>query len=377
MTPRDGWWAIGRIRADRGWPAYRSSWSPPRCRSTTAPRPRARDSTRSSPNRSTRRSSSHAHRALHGRRAGRTRPRPRLARVTPEELSAAIRTALTDAVAAGDLRVDVPAEVRVERPRNRDHGDWSTNVALQVAKGAGMPPRDVAASLAERLGRWPGSRRSTSPGPGSSTSPSTRRPPASSRARSWRRVLLTAATTPRPATSSTSSTSRPTRRVRCTWGTPGGPPSATPWAGCSTASGATVTTEYYLNDAGAQMDKFAQQRPRPGQGPADARGRLSRRVHRRPGRRGPRAAAGPARAARRRGARGRPRDRLPAAAGRHPGDADRLRRELRRVVLREVAARRRCRRAGGRPAAASRATSSTRTARSGCAPRTSPTTRTG
>jgi arginyl-tRNA synthetase len=86
--------------------------------------------------------------------------------VTPEELSAAIRTALTEAVAAGDFRVDVPAEVRVERPRNRDHGDWSTNIALQLAKAAGMPPRDVATRLAERLGQVSGVKAVDIAGPG-------------------------------------------------------------------------------------------------------------------------------------------------------------------------------------------------------------------
>jgi arginyl-tRNA synthetase len=69
--------------------------------------------------------------------------------VTPEQLSAAIRAALQSAVDAGDLAITVPAEVRVERPRNRDHGDWSTNIALQLAKGAGMPPRELATALAD------------------------------------------------------------------------------------------------------------------------------------------------------------------------------------------------------------------------------------
>ena len=86
--------------------------------------------------------------------------------MTPEELAAAIRTALAEAVAAGDLDVEVPADVRVERPRNREHGDWSTNVALQLAKGAGMPPRDLAATLAERLGRVDGVKAVDVAGPG-------------------------------------------------------------------------------------------------------------------------------------------------------------------------------------------------------------------
>ena len=76
--------------------------------------------------------------------------------MTPDELSLAIRAALQGAVDAGDLSLTVPDEVRVERPRSREHGDWATNVALQVAKGAGMPPREVATILAARLGAAPG-----------------------------------------------------------------------------------------------------------------------------------------------------------------------------------------------------------------------------
>ena len=64
--------------------------------------------------------------------------------MTPEQLALAIRAVLAEAVDAGDLAVTVPDEVRVERPRNREHGDYATNVALQLAKGAGRPPREVA-----------------------------------------------------------------------------------------------------------------------------------------------------------------------------------------------------------------------------------------
>ena len=45
----------------------------------------------------------------------------------------------------------VPTEVTVERPRQKGHGDYATNVALQLAKGAGLPPRDLATLVAQRL----------------------------------------------------------------------------------------------------------------------------------------------------------------------------------------------------------------------------------
>ena len=73
--------------------------------------------------------------------------------MTPEELAAAIRTVLEEASAEGSLALpaaEIP-DPRVERPRNRDHGDWSTNVAMQLAKKAGTKPRDLAELLVPRL----------------------------------------------------------------------------------------------------------------------------------------------------------------------------------------------------------------------------------
>ncbi|HET9170947.1 MAG TPA: arginine--tRNA ligase, partial [Actinospica sp.] len=61
--------------------------------------------------------------------------------MTPAELSATVLTAIRSLADAGELALpaDVLAslEVTVERPKNRDHGDYATNVALQLAKKAG------------------------------------------------------------------------------------------------------------------------------------------------------------------------------------------------------------------------------------------------
>ena len=76
--------------------------------------------------------------------------------MTPEELADAV-TRIVGAV-ADSLEIDraqLP-EVRIERPKSRDHGDYATNVALALARLAGMPPRDLAALLAERLREEPG-----------------------------------------------------------------------------------------------------------------------------------------------------------------------------------------------------------------------------
>ncbi|MDO5494558.1 MAG: arginine--tRNA ligase [bacterium] len=78
--------------------------------------------------------------------------------MTPEQLSAAIREALESAIAAGELALspaDLP-QVKVERPRQREHGDWATNVAMQLGKKAGTAPRALAELLATRLGEVPG-----------------------------------------------------------------------------------------------------------------------------------------------------------------------------------------------------------------------------
>lgn len=73
--------------------------------------------------------------------------------MTSEQLSAAIAGVLTDLAADGKVILPdgVPAQVVIERSKVREHGDYSTNVALQLAKTAGMSPRGLAALLAERL----------------------------------------------------------------------------------------------------------------------------------------------------------------------------------------------------------------------------------
>jgi arginyl-tRNA synthetase len=71
--------------------------------------------------------------------------------MTPAELTEAIVTAVRHAVADGDIDVAVPASVTVERPRVPEHGDYASPVALQLARAARRSPRDVADVLAARL----------------------------------------------------------------------------------------------------------------------------------------------------------------------------------------------------------------------------------
>jgi len=74
--------------------------------------------------------------------------------VTPEQLSDLIVASLADLFASGaiTLATGVPETVTVERPRQKGHGDYATNAALQLAKQAGLAPRDFAGLVAERLG---------------------------------------------------------------------------------------------------------------------------------------------------------------------------------------------------------------------------------
>ena len=63
-----------------------------------------------------------------------------------DDLAAAVRSAL-EALAVDPL----PEQVSLERPANREHGDWSSNVALASAKKAGRNPRELATQLVEHL----------------------------------------------------------------------------------------------------------------------------------------------------------------------------------------------------------------------------------
>src|SRR5437868_11804142 len=71
--------------------------------------------------------------------------------MTPGDLAEAVKTAVRDAVDAGELTVAVPDQVPVEPPKRKEHGDYATAIALQLAKPAGLQPRAVAEIVAARL----------------------------------------------------------------------------------------------------------------------------------------------------------------------------------------------------------------------------------
>ena len=70
-----------------------------------------------------------------------------------DDLASALMRSLAAAVSAGSLPsgLVLPDSITLERPKNRDHGDYATSVALALAKSAGLNPRDVAQLIISQL----------------------------------------------------------------------------------------------------------------------------------------------------------------------------------------------------------------------------------
>ncbi|MEE2521453.1 arginine--tRNA ligase [Pseudarthrobacter sp. J47] len=180
--------------------------------------------------------------------------------MTPEELSLAISACLKDAVAAGEIALDasaLPDEVRVERPKNREHGDWATNIALQLAKPAGTNPRQLATVLSDRLGQIDGVEQVEIAGPGFLNITVD-----AATAGALAKVIVEAGA----AYGSNSALAGHVINMEFVSANPTGPLHIghTRWAALGDAiarvlraSGADVTAEYYMNDAGSQMNVFA------------------------------------------------------------------------------------------------------------------------
>ena len=180
--------------------------------------------------------------------------------MTPNELSEALSAALASAVADGTLALPadaVPASVHVERPRQREHGDWATNVALQLAKKAGVAPRVIAEDLAQRLAAHPGIKSVDIAGPGFLNITLD-----AAAAGELARTIIT-----QGATYGNNDSEAGTRiNLEFVSANPTGPIhiGGVRWAAVGDslarvlqASGAVVEREYYLNDHGAQIDRFA------------------------------------------------------------------------------------------------------------------------
>ena len=177
--------------------------------------------------------------------------------MTPADLSAAVRAAVQSAVDDGELAVPVPDSVKVERPKVREHGDYATSVALQLAKPAGRPPREVAELVAARLRSADGVSRVDVAGPGFLNFTLD-----SAAQGELARTVVTAG-----ATYGRSDVNAGHRfNLEFVSANPTGPLHLghVRWAAVGDAlgrvleaSGAEVVREYYFNDAGVQIDRYA------------------------------------------------------------------------------------------------------------------------
>jgi arginyl-tRNA synthetase len=178
--------------------------------------------------------------------------------VTPDRLSQEVLSAARAVFAGHGLDGSLlPESVTLERPRSREHGDYASTLALQLGKRAGFPPRELAAALAERLGRAPGIKSVEVAGPGFLNI----RLEAAA-AGELARVVVTAGS----GYGHTDALAGQKINLEFVSANPTGPPhlGAVRWAAVGDAlarllraTGAEVTTEYYFNDAGTQVDQFA------------------------------------------------------------------------------------------------------------------------
>jgi arginyl-tRNA synthetase len=70
-------------------------------------------------------------------------------------LATLVRDAIAAGIDAGDIGLATVPEIALERPRDPSHGDWATNVALVSAKAAGADPRVLAGAIAARIAGHP------------------------------------------------------------------------------------------------------------------------------------------------------------------------------------------------------------------------------
>jgi arginyl-tRNA synthetase len=177
--------------------------------------------------------------------------------VTPNELSSAIRAAVARAVDSGAFTAEIPDEIVVERPKNRAHGDYASNVALRLARSAGRPPRELAEAIAKALLEAEGIAAVDVAGPGFLNITVQ----AGSLGELARTIVQAG-----PDYGRNSQLAGLNVNLEFVSANPTGPLhiGGVRWAAVGDslarilqASGAGVTREYYFNDHGAQIDRFA------------------------------------------------------------------------------------------------------------------------
>ncbi len=165
-----------------------------------------------------------------------------------------VQRVVDDLLAQGVLTEHV--EVTLERPKSREHGDYATNVALVAAKFSNIPPRELAEQIAERLSADPAFTEVSVAGPGFVNI----RLSAQTQGEIAQRVVNLGAAYGR-----NDALMGKSFNVEFISANPTGPLHLghTRWAAVGdalarvlVAAGADVTTEFYINDRGVQMDKF-------------------------------------------------------------------------------------------------------------------------
>ena len=148
--------------------------------------------------------------------------------------------------------------VALERPKNRDHGDWATSIALKLSKRIGLNPREFAEELSAALAEIDGIKSIDIAGPGFLNITLD-----AAAAGEIARTIITAG----DEFGHNSALDGQHINLEFVSANPTGPLHIghTRWAALGDsigrvlrASGAHVANEFYVNDAGAQMDVFGE-----------------------------------------------------------------------------------------------------------------------
>ena len=173
-----------------------------------------------------------------------------------ELLQAAVLAAVDRIISSGQISGDAPTSIVLERPKNRDHGDYATSIALQLAKAAGRSPREIAELVAAELTGIDSISRVDIAGPGFINITLNR----ASQAQLVELILKSAA-----AYGQGDALAGVRINLEFISANPTGPLHLghTRWAAVGdalgrvlSAAGADVTREFYINDRGNQMDLF-------------------------------------------------------------------------------------------------------------------------
>ena len=177
--------------------------------------------------------------------------------MTPADLAELLRSTAAAVLAEHGLdTAALPAAVTVERPRNPEHGDYATNLALQVAKKVGANPRELAGWLATELAAADGIASAEVAGPGFVNV----RLEASAQGVIVANVIAAGNTY-----GNSAALAGQNINLEFVSANPTGPIhiGGTRWAAVGDAlgrllstQGAAVVREYYFNDHGGQIDRF-------------------------------------------------------------------------------------------------------------------------